>query len=90
MSLAAPPSWSSYGEAFHLWFARRTLRKTITIALVVGTLLSLINQGSVIFGGRATGVTWVRVAYNYLVPFCVSSLGYLSATRSRASLERTA
>jgi len=77
-------SWSTYGEAARLWFARPTLRKTIKIALVVGTLLSLINQGSVIFGGHASAVTWVRVGFNYWVPFCVSSLGYLSATRSRS------
>jgi hypothetical protein len=80
MSLNAQPSWRTYGEAARLWLARPTLRKTIKIALVVGTLLSLINQGSVIFGGHATAVTCVRVGLNYLVPFCVSSLGYLSAT----------
>jgi hypothetical protein len=84
VSTATQPSWSTYGDAARLWFARATLRKTITIALVVGTLLSLINQGSVIFGGHATAATWVRVGCNYLVPFCVSSLGYLSATRSRS------
>jgi hypothetical protein len=47
-------------------------------------LLSLINQGSVIFGGDATAATWVRVGLNYVVPFCVSSLGFLSATRRRS------
>jgi hypothetical protein len=48
---------------------------------VVGTLLSLINQGSVIAGGDPSAVTWVRVAANYLVPFCVSSAGFLTATK---------
>jgi hypothetical protein len=86
MSPTAQPSWSTYGEAAGLWFAPATLGKTIKIALVVGTLLSLINQGSVILGGHATVVTWVRVGLNYLVPFCVSSLGYLSATRARVPL----
>ncbi len=84
MSPPKQPSWNTYGEAARLWFAPATLRKTIKIALVVGTLLSLINQGSVIFGGHATAVTWVRVGFNYWVPFCVSSLGYLSATRTRS------
>jgi hypothetical protein len=84
MSPTTRPSWSTYGDAARLWFSRQALRKTIKIALVVGTLLSLINQGSVVFGGRATWVTWVRVGFNYLVPFCVSSIGYLSATRTRA------
>jgi hypothetical protein len=80
---AAPPSWSTGREAVALWFARTTLRRTLKIAAVVGTLLSLINQGSVIFGGDATVATWLRVGFNYFVPFCVSSTGFLSATRRR-------
>jgi len=78
------PSWNTWREALALWFARTTLRRTLRIAAVVGTLLSLINQGSVIFGGDATTVTWLRVCFNYFVPFCVSSTGFLSATRRRA------
>jgi hypothetical protein len=66
--------WSTPGEAFHLWFAPATLRKTIKIALVVGTLLSLINIGLHL-------PTPVRIVLNFLVPFCVSSIGVLSATR---------
>ncbi len=71
-------------EALRLCFLPTTLRRTVRIALVVGTLLSLINQSGVIFGGDATLVTWLRVGANYLVPFCVSSLGFLSATSRTA------
>ena len=77
----APPSWSTAAEAARLWFAPNTLRKTLKICAIVGTLLSAINQGSVIWAGDATAATWVRVALNYLVPFCVSSIGFLAATR---------
>jgi hypothetical protein len=83
MAGAGSPSWSTPAEAARLWFSAATLRRTLTIASIVGTLLSLINQGSVIFGGHATVATWVRVVFNYLVPFCVSSTGFLSATRRR-------
>jgi hypothetical protein len=76
-----PPTWGTPFEALRLVFLRTTLRRTIRIALVVGTLLSLINQAGVIFGGDASAVTWIRVAANYLVPFCVSSAGFLSATK---------
>jgi len=82
---AAAPSWSTPREAALLWFARSTLRKTIRIALVVGTILSLINQLTVILDGRANYATWLRVGANYLVPFCVSSTGFLSATRRRTT-----
>jgi len=76
------PSWSTPREAARLWFAGPTLRKTVTIALVVGTLLCVINQATVIAAGDATPATWLRVGLNYLVPFCVSSIGFLSATRA--------
>ncbi|ORB71162.1 hypothetical protein BST45_04075 [Mycobacterium shinjukuense] len=59
-----------------------TVRAASPIALVVGTLLSAVNQGPVIAGGRADMVTWLQVAFNYAVPFVVASLGYLSARRS--------
>jgi hypothetical protein len=50
--------------------------------VVVGTLLCLINQGAVIAAGDATPATWLRVGLKYLIPFCVSSIGFLSATRA--------
>jgi len=80
---AAPPTWSTPAEGARLWFAKDTLRKTLKIAVIVGTLLSIINQASVIAGGDATAATWTRVALNYVVPFCVSSIGFLTATRVR-------
>jgi len=54
------------------------LRRTAMIALVVGTILTLLNQGDVILGGNASGATAVKAALNYVVPFVVSNLGMLS------------
>ena len=78
-------TWNGIREALGMMFRRSTLRKTIRIALVVGTLLSTINQGYLIWGGRATYVTWIRVVANYIVPFCVSSTGFLTATHRRTA-----
>jgi hypothetical protein len=58
---------------------RRNLRRTVRIAIVVGIILTLINQGSVITAGDATAATWVRCALNFIVPFLVSNAGLLSA-----------
>jgi hypothetical protein len=57
------------------------LRRTVTIALVVGTVLFAINQLDVVLRGDATGSVWLKVALTYLVPFCVSNLGILIASR---------
>ena len=75
------PTWATPREACALVLRRATLRRTLTIALLVGTILSLVNQGGVLAGGDASLVTWLRVFANYVVPFCVSSAGFLSATR---------
>jgi hypothetical protein len=65
--------------------APANLRRTIRIAFVVGTILTLINQADVILGGDATWVTVVKVALNYCVPFVVSNLGVISGARTAQS-----
>ena len=50
-------------------------RSALRIALGVGTLLNLINQGAQFFGPEP--IAWWHVIFNYLVPFCVA--GYSAA-----------
>lgn len=54
------------------------LRRTMIITIVVGTILTLLNQGDVIVSGAATTTTLVKTGLNYVVPFVVSNLGTLS------------
>jgi hypothetical protein len=58
------------------------LRRTVGIALVVGLVLTAINQLDVILRGDATATTWVKCGMNFLVPFIVSNLGLLSGRGS--------
>lgn len=71
-------------EALRICARREHLRRTIRIALVVGTLLTLINQADVILGGDATALVWVKAGLNYCVPFAVSNLGLLAGKRAEA------
>jgi hypothetical protein len=64
-------------------FSRPALRRCLPTALLVGTILSVINQASVIGNGEATLATWIRVAFNYLTPFVVSNIGFVSAALAR-------
>jgi hypothetical protein len=73
--------WSTPREALRVCLCRRSLCWTGSVALVVGTILSLINQSGVILAGEATSATWARVGANYLVPFCVSNVGLLAGAR---------
>lgn len=68
-------------EAFAFCLLPRNLRRTISIAVVVGIVLTLINQGSVIADGHATVATWARCAFNFIVPFLVSNAGLLTGRR---------
>lgn len=58
-----------------------TLRRTVRIAAVVGVVLTGINAGDTIVHGDMSGATWIKIALNFVVPFVVSNLGVLAATR---------
>jgi len=68
-------------DALRICFRRDHLRRTIMIALVVGTILTAINQLDVIIKGNADTLTWVKSGLNYCVPFIVSNLGLLAGER---------
>jgi hypothetical protein len=46
------------------------------VALVVGTILNLINQGDRLFSGQSLDFT--KLALTYLVPYFVSTCGAVS------------
>jgi hypothetical protein len=77
-------------EALRICFRREHLRRTLKIALVVGTILTLINQLDIILKGDATTLTWVKAGLNYCVPFIVSNLGLLAGKRAESGRERDA
>lgn len=49
----------------------KIVKNSLRIALVVGSILNLVNQGDAILTGA--GVSWIHVALNYFVPYCVAS-----------------
>lgn len=57
------------------------MRPAARIALIVGTLLTLVNQGSAIISSGVGGSTGMRIAANYAIPYVVSSMGFLASYR---------
>jgi len=78
-------SWSTWPQACRLVLLGRTARPALKVALVVGTLLTAVNQGGVLLGGGVDWATVARVAANYAIPYVVSSIGLLSAHGPRAT-----
>lgn len=78
---AERPVWTTWREALSVVAYRPHLRRTVRVALIVGTILFSINQLDVVLRGKATAMTYFKSALTYLVPFCVSNYGILVATR---------
>lgn len=51
--------------------------RSLAVALVVGTVLNLINQGDALLGGGS--VNWLKIALTYLVPYAVCTYGAVSS-----------
>ncbi|MDA8356385.1 MAG: nitrate/nitrite transporter NrtS [Actinomycetota bacterium] len=76
-----PPSWRTASEAVAVCLRRPNRRRIGLIAAVVGTLLAGANQGAALASGHVSWLVWVRVALDYVVPTCVSTMGVLAGTR---------
>ena len=84
MAFRTATTWVHWREAPAVVLYPPHLRRTATIALIVGTILFIINQLDVVLRGDADAVVWIKVAITYLVPFCVSNAGVLVASRRRS------
>jgi len=65
-----------------------SVARCVRVALIVGTILSVINQGSVVLGHQETVATWFRIASNYMMPFLVSSIGFYLSQRHQSEQSR--
>jgi len=51
-------------------------RRSFYVALIVGTVLNLINQGDVLFG--LASINWLKLILTYCVPYAVCTYGAVS------------
>jgi hypothetical protein len=51
-------------------------RRSFFVALIVGTILNLINQGDALFSGGLLNLT--KIILTYAVPYCVATYGAVS------------
>ena len=60
---------------------RRMVVRSFFVALVVDTILTLLNQGDDIFTGSWSSSHYWKVPLTYCTPFCVATWGALSNAR---------
>ncbi len=66
------------------WLAQATRdgipRRSAIVALIVGPILTVINQGDHVL--RGDDINWWKVALTFLVPYVVATVGAVGVTRS--------
>lgn len=81
----APGAGFVLGGALRCWRHglqyRPLLTRSLKTALLVGTLLTLINQGTVLVAGQFPPDLLWKIPLTYAVPFCVATWGALANTR---------
>ena len=87
--MSTAPTWSTLPELVSVVLTPQHLKRTVSVALVVGTAFFMMNQLGVILDGGATVLVWVKAALTYLTPLLVSNYGLLSASRRTAARPAT-
>ncbi len=67
---------------------RPVLRRAVWIALIVGTILTIINQGDVLLAGAVTPLVVAKILLTYAVPYSVSTFSALSANRAEETVKK--
>ena len=57
------------------------LRRSLIVSIVVGTILTLLNQGDLLIAGDWTEPLYWKIPLTYCVPFMVATYGALSNGR---------
>lgn len=80
-SYAAVMLWSAIKTCTQVVFTPVHLKRTLLIALAVGTWLNLFNHGDELIRGAMSVHLAAKLALNYLTPFVVSNAGLLARRR---------
>ncbi|MDE0788695.1 MAG: nitrate/nitrite transporter NrtS [SAR324 cluster bacterium] len=70
-------------DFFELAFSDGTPQKAVMTALVVGTILAIINHGDFILKGES--INYFKILLTYCVPYCVTTWGAIHGKRVRLS-----
>lgn len=62
-----------------LAFSAQVVGPAVRIAIVVGTILVLINHGDAVFQMTLTANQLLKILLTYLVPYCVSTYSSVKA-----------
>ena len=65
--------------------SRDVVTRAIKVALIVGTILAIINHGEKFPSMSLSTQDWIKILFTYLVPYGVSTWSAVGAIRSKGS-----
>lgn len=69
-------------QAWHRLARRRDIvLRAVRVALLVGTVLALINHGDKLIDGGMQTSDYLKILLTYLVPYCVSTYSSVQTVR---------
>lgn len=70
------------GKTASLLFSGDIARRAVRVALVVGTILTLINQYDALLGRQE--FSWLQAFLTYCVPYCVATYSAVMVRRTQS------
>jgi hypothetical protein len=67
-----------------MFMNKKNITTALLVAVIVGTVLNIINSYDVIVDGTFTGKNLIRIMLTYITPFCVSLYSSIKATKQKA------
>jgi len=69
-------------------FFVKSCLKSIKVSLVVGTILSLVNQGDAIFNNTLRSQDLLKIVFNFLIPLLVSTYSRMALFKEMKNLRK--
>lgn len=79
--------WRRWQGPLQVICTPRVIRQACLAALLIGSILVLLNQGDVLFSGQLTGSIIRRSLLTPIIPFCVIMLGAFLNSRTSTRAE---
>ena len=67
-----------------MFMNKKNITTALLVAVIVGTILNIINSYDVFVNGTFTGKNMLRIMLTYITPFCVSLYSSIKATKQKA------
>ena len=75
---------SKLSRFFELALDAKVLFRSVKIALTVGSIYNLINQGDILLSGQFENLNYIKLTLTYMTPFFVSTY---AATMAKMQME---